>query len=76
MKNIIFIAFVILSFVFVSCEKDKVEKSIDKVTDKIEKSMDKAEDKIEKAGEKAEKALDEAGDKIEEIIGTNNLTTT
>ena len=65
MKKIIFIAFIILSFVFLSCEKVKVEKSVDKVTDKIENSIDKAGDKIEKAGEKAEKALDEAGDKIE-----------
>ena len=62
MKKIIFICCIVLSMIFISCEDDRVEKNIDKVTDKIEKSMDKAEDKIEKAGEKA------AGDKIEEII--------
>ena len=65
MKKIIFISCIILSMIFISCEDDKVEKSIDKVTDKIENSIDKAGDKIEKAGEKA---LDEAGEKIENII--------
>ena len=47
MKKIIFICCIVLSMIFISCEDDKVEKSIDKVTDKIENSIDKAGDKIE-----------------------------
>lgn len=68
MKKIIFIFCMIISIIFISCEDDKVEKKIDKVTDKIEKSMDKAEKNMEKAGEKAEKALDKAGEKIENFF--------
>ena len=37
MKKIIFISIMILSFLFVSCEKDK--NSIEKAADKIEKSL-------------------------------------
>ncbi|WP_295158542.1 hypothetical protein [uncultured Brachyspira sp.] len=72
MKKIIFICFIVLSFIFISCEKDKIEKTIDKASDNIEKTIDKAEKKIEKAGDKAKDNLDEAAEKIAGFINEDN----
>ena len=58
MKKIVFVFCMILSFLFISCEDDKVEDKIDNAADKIENSIEKAEDKAEKALDKAEEKVD------------------
>lgn len=47
MKKIVFVFCMILSFLFISCEDDKVEDKIDNAADKIENSIEKAEEKVD-----------------------------
>lgn len=67
MKKIIFILSLILSIIFIGCEKDK--STIDKITDGINEKIDNAskaaKDGIKKAGIAAEKTLDNASKDIE-----------